>query len=102
MLCRLHRKVFVCTSFEGNNNLILNAKIVHNENEGDGSGFVDEEARSVFRGEVSCLGKYLFQFFISKHSRLFQTIHGSSDFHLYVAAVGYEVVEVVLVKLCPR
>ena len=57
-----------------------------------------EKAGSVGGGEVSGFGKYLFEFFVGEHSGLFQTIHGTSYFHVDVAVGGYQVIEIVLVN----
>ena len=77
---------------------VLDAKIVDNKGEGNGSGIVDKETGSVFRWEVSCLGEYLLKFFVCKHSGLFETVHCSSDFYVVVAIVSHKIVEVVLVN----
>ena len=76
---------------------VFDTEVVYHKSEGDGSGFMDEEAGSVGGGEVCGFHKYLFEFFVSEHSELFQTVHGSSDFHVDVAVVGYEIGEIVLV-----
>ena len=61
---------------------VFDTEVVYHKGEGDGSGFMDEEAGSVGGGEVSGFGKYLFEFFVGKHSGLFETVHGSSDFRV--------------------
>jgi len=52
----------------------------------------------VLRWKVSCLGKDLFEFFVGKHSRLFETVHGSADYNVDISIGGNDDVEVVLVN----
>jgi len=73
---------------------VFDTEVVYHKSEGDGSGFMDEEAGSVGGGEVSGFGKYLFEFFVSEHSGLFQAVHSSSDFHVDVAIGGDQVIEI--------
>ena len=77
---------------------VFDTEVVYHKSEGYGSGFMGEKAGSVGGGEVSGFGKYLFEFFVGKHSGLFQTVHDSSDFHVDVAVGGYQVIEIVLVN----
>ena len=52
----------------------------------------------MFGGKISGLGEYLFEFFVCKHSRLFQTVRGSLDFHGDIAVRSDDFVEIVLVN----
>ena len=76
---------------------ILYAKVIDDKGEGDGSGLVNEESGGVFGWEVSCFSKDFFKFFVGEHSGLFETVHGTSNFHVDISIWGNDVVEFVLV-----
>ena len=60
------------------------------------SGLVDKQASGVLKWKVSCFGKDLLEFFVGKLSRLFEGVHGLTDFHVDVAVRGDNDIEVIL------
>ena len=61
---------------------ILHPKVVNNEGEGDGAGFVEIQARSILGREVPPSGKDHFELLVGKFTSLLEAIHGSSDFNV--------------------
>ena len=59
---------------------------------------MNKESGGVLGCKVSCFGKDLFEFFVGKHSRLFEIVHGLMDFYLHVSVESGNIIEVVLVN----